>query len=87
LVGHEQPDVIEYRQNVFFLTMEKYRERLVELTVGKVEAELIKDHAERRLVLQVVAHDEMAVNLNDGHSMGIRPEVTCPYNLFVKAQT
>ena len=62
--GHERPDVVEYRQNIFLPTMERHRERLVEYTVGNVKAELKKKLVERRLV--IVAHDEMTVQQNDG---------------------
>jgi hypothetical protein len=65
--GHERPDVVEYRQNVFLPAMEKHREQLVEYTVGNVEAELVKkpaNYVERRLVM--VPHDEMTVQQNDG---------------------
>jgi hypothetical protein len=63
--GHERPDVVEYRQNVFLPAMEQYRHRLVEYTVGSVEKEVEKQCANtRRLVL--VAHDEMTVQQNDG---------------------
>ena len=65
--GHERPDVVEYRQNVFLPAMEKHQERLVEYTVGNVEAELVKkpaNYVERWLVM--VPHDEMTVQQNDG---------------------
>lgn len=63
--GHERPDVVEYRQNVFLPAMEQYRHRLVEYTVGSVEKEVEKQPANtRQLVL--VAHDEMTVQQNDG---------------------
>lgn len=65
--GHERPDVVEYRQDVFLPAMEEYRRRLVEYTVGNVGKELEKkpaNYVETRLVL--VPHDEMTVQQNDG---------------------
>ena len=65
--GHERPDVVQYRQEVFLPAMEQHRRRLVEFVVGDVEKELQKipdNYVETRLVL--VPHDEMTVQQNDG---------------------
>jgi hypothetical protein len=64
--GHERPDVVEYRQDVFLPEMAEHRKRLVEYVVGDVEKELLTTPAnwvERRLVL--VAHDEMTAQANN----------------------
>jgi hypothetical protein len=68
--GHDRPDVLQYRQDVFLPQMKKFRERLVEYEVGNVAAELDKqppNFVERRLVL--CAHDEMTAQANDDTSM------------------
>jgi hypothetical protein len=65
--GHEQPDVVEYHQNVFLPAMEQYQHRLVEYTVGDVAKELQKqpaNYVETQLIL--VPHNKMTVQQNDG---------------------
>jgi hypothetical protein len=65
--GHERPDVVKYRQDVFLPKMAEYRSRLVEYVVGDVSMELEKaptNFVEQRLVL--CAHDEMTAQANDG---------------------
>ncbi|KII87813.1 hypothetical protein PLICRDRAFT_176579 [Plicaturopsis crispa FD-325 SS-3] len=65
--GHERPDVVHYRQNVFLPAMADYRRRLVEYVVGDVEKEVYKplgNFVERPVVL--AAHDEMTCQQNDG---------------------
>lgn len=68
--GHDRPDVVDYRQNVFLPAMKEYRSRLVEYKVGEVEVEVEKPHnfVERRLVL--VSHDEATTQANDGMKEG-----------------
>lgn len=65
--GHERPDVVEYRQNVFLPQMQAYRSRLVEYQPDNLTEEVIKtpaNYVERRLVL--VPQDEMTAQANDG---------------------
>lgn len=64
--GHDHPDVVHYRQNVFLPAMAGYRERLVEYEVGNTEKELVKplESGERKLVL--CAHNKMTSQANDG---------------------
>jgi transposase len=63
--GHKWPDVVEYHQNIFLPTMEKYQEQLVEYDVKDVECKITKFNlVERWLVL--CAHDEMTVQAHDG---------------------
>lgn len=65
--GHERPDVVEYRQNVFIPQMKQHRRRVVEYVVGDVGKEKVKpveNYVERRLVL--VSHDESTTQANDG---------------------
>ena len=65
--GHERPDVVEYRQNVFVPQMKRYRCRIVEYVVGDVGKErqkVVENCVERRLVL--VSHDESTTQANDG---------------------
>ena len=67
--GHERPDVVEYRQNVFLPVMAQHCRRMVEYVVGDVEKEVLTQPAnfvERRLVL--VAHDEMTAQANNADS-------------------
>ena len=68
--GHDRPDVVEYRQNVFLPTMEKYQQRLAEYQVAQVEIDGEKPFCicERKLVL--VAHDESTCQANDGPKAG-----------------
>lgn len=64
--GHDQPDVVSYRQEQFLPTMKEYERHLVRYVVGDVETEF-KDpncnFVEWRLVL--CAHDEMTAQSND----------------------
>ncbi|KAF8147998.1 hypothetical protein B0H34DRAFT_758877 [Crassisporium funariophilum] len=65
--GHERPDVVEYRQNVFLPQMKAYRSRLVEYQPDNLTEEVIKipdNYVEPRLVL--VPQDEMTAQANDG---------------------
>jgi hypothetical protein len=65
--GHERPDVVKYRQEVFLPTMKEHKRRLVQFVVGDVAKEVTvppTNYVERRLVL--VAHDEMTAQANDG---------------------
>ena len=39
--GHDRPDVVDYRQNVFLPAMKAYEPRLVRYEVGNVEKEMI----------------------------------------------
>ena len=39
--GHERPDVVEYRQNVFLPIMAQHQRRMVEYVVGDVEKEVL----------------------------------------------
>ena len=68
--GHDRPDVVDYRQNVFLPAMKEYRSRLVEYKVGDVEVEIVKpcNFIERHLVL--VSHDEATTQANDGMKEG-----------------
>ena len=68
--GHDQPDVLDYRQDQFLPAMQQYRSRLVEYKIGEVETEIIKQlkPGERRLVL--VAHDKSTMQANDGKEEG-----------------
>lgn len=72
--GHERPDVVHYRQNVFLPAMEKYRERLVEYQINNVMVEVIKQlpPGVRKLVL--CAHDESTMQTNDGPKAGWGPK-------------
>ncbi|KIK43232.1 hypothetical protein CY34DRAFT_106542, partial [Suillus luteus UH-Slu-Lm8-n1] len=64
--GHNRPDVVEYRQNIFLPFMKACEPRLVQYVVGDVEKELETqplNYVERRLVL--VPHDEMTAQANN----------------------
>ena len=65
--GHEQPDVVEYLQNVFVPQMNRYCCRIVEYVVGDVGKErqnAVKNCVKRRLVL--VSNDKSMTQANDG---------------------
>lgn len=65
--GHERPDVVKYRQEVFLPAMLEYRKHLVEYKVDNLEEEVqkpISNYVERCLVL--VPQDEMTAQANDG---------------------
>lgn len=67
--GHDRPDVVEYRQEVFLPRMEEYAQRLVRYVVGDVDREFEQqpeNFVERRLVL--CAHDEMTAQAHDGNA-------------------
>ncbi|KAJ7599763.1 hypothetical protein C8J56DRAFT_1072391 [Mycena floridula] len=65
--GHERPDVVKYRQEVFIPAMDEYRKRMVEYMPSDVMKEVEKDYGgQRKLVL--VAHDEMTAQANDGEA-------------------
>jgi hypothetical protein len=72
--GHERPDVVHYRQNVFLPAMEKYRSRLVEYQVGNTSEKVFKllPPGVRKLVL--CAHDESTMQAHDGMKAGWGPE-------------
>lgn len=64
--GHDRPDVIEYRQNIFLPFMKACEPRLVQYVVGDVEKELETqplNYVKCRLVL--VPHDEMTAQVNN----------------------
>lgn len=64
--GHDRPDVVQYRQNVFLPAMKAFEPRLVRYEVGDVEKEMIiprANYVERRLVL--MPQDEMTSQAND----------------------
>ena len=66
--GHDRPDVVAYRQEVFLPAMLAYHARLVRYKVGSPdEEEDIKpaNYVERRLVLS--PHDESTSQANDSH--------------------
>ena len=68
--GHDQPNVLDYRQNHFLPAMQQYRMSMVEYKIGEVETEVIKQllPGQRRIVL--VAHDESTMQANDGEKEG-----------------
>lgn len=64
--GHDQPDVVEYRQNVFLPAMKSYEPCLVRYMVGNVDTEQHlsrSNYVERRLVL--VPQDEITSQANN----------------------
>jgi hypothetical protein len=66
--GHNRPDVVAYRQDVFLPAMLAYCARLVRYKVGSPdEEEDIKpaNYVERRLVLS--PHDESTSQVHDSH--------------------
>ncbi|OBZ73966.1 hypothetical protein A0H81_06580 [Grifola frondosa] len=64
--GHDRPDVVKYRQEIFLPAMAEHQRHLVEYVIGDVSTEVKKPLycMERPLVL--VAHDEMTSQANDG---------------------
>ena len=64
--GHERPDVVQYRQDIFLPTMAEYRSRIIEYVIGDVEREVHKaqNYVEHRIV--VACHDETTAQANDG---------------------
>jgi len=65
--GHEQPDVVEYRQKVFIPQMDTYHKWLVEYRPDNLEEEVTKlpdNYVEPCLVL--VPQDEMTAQANNG---------------------
>ena len=64
--GHDCPDVVEYRQNVFLPAMKEFEHRLVQYAIGDVEKELFvqpRNYVEHCLV--PTPHDEMTAQSND----------------------
>jgi hypothetical protein len=73
--GHDRPDVVKYRQDVFLPAMKEHERRLVRYVVGDVEKESDippSNFVETRLV--ICAHDEMTTQANDGQSMSWVPD-------------
>lgn len=68
--GHDQPDVLDYRQKHFLPTMQQYRSQMIEYKIDEVETEILKQlkPGERKIVL--VAHDESTMQANDGEKAG-----------------
>ncbi|PPQ84825.1 hypothetical protein CVT24_013261, partial [Panaeolus cyanescens] len=64
--GHERPDVVAYRQNVFIPELNSYRYRIVEYNPQDLTQLVVKprNFVERQLVL--VPQDEMTAQANDG---------------------
>ena len=62
--GHDRPDVLAYRQNIFLPQMENYFPRLVRYKVGKVDEEVLPANFVDRPVV-VVAQDEMTSQAHD----------------------
>jgi hypothetical protein len=63
--GHDWPDVVKYRQEVFLPAMAKYREWLVEYKMGEVHIEIEKPLPAGVCKLVLVAHDESTNTAND----------------------
>jgi len=67
--GHDRPDVVAYRQNVFLPKMLNHQSRLVEYQVGnleqRVEKPLMAAGPEGHWLV-LCAHDESTVQANDG---------------------
>jgi hypothetical protein len=62
--GHDRPDVLAYRQNIFLPQMERHFPRLACYQVGNVDKEVLATNfVERPLVL--VAQDEMTSQAHD----------------------
>ncbi|KAJ7891049.1 hypothetical protein B0H13DRAFT_1887378 [Mycena leptocephala] len=64
--GHERPDVVAYRQNVFIPAFDHFRPLLVEYEVGNLEVQIKKPPpppGEFQLIL--TPHDEMTAQAND----------------------
>ena len=72
--GHERPDIVHYRQNIFLPAMEKYRSRLVEYEVGEIAKEVPKPQPPGIQKLVLCAHDESTMQANDGMKAGWGPE-------------
>ena len=68
--GHEHPDVVEYRQNVFLPTMAHYCLRLVEYEVRNFSHEVQKMLPPGTKKLVLLAHDESMMQANDGEKAG-----------------
>lgn len=64
--GHDHPDVLQYRQQIFLPKMKEYEPHLIRYVVGNVELEQDirpANFVECRIVL--CAHDKMTVQSND----------------------
>jgi len=62
--GHDQPDILTYRQNEFLPTMKSLEPHLVRYIVGDVDKEIpVSNFVDRQLVL--CTHDESTVQAND----------------------
>jgi hypothetical protein len=69
--GHDRPDVVAYRQDIFLPMMKRLECRLVQYIVGQVETEQFiepQNYVEHRLVL--CCHDEMTCQANDAQEKG-----------------
>jgi hypothetical protein len=65
--GHDRPDVVKYRQEVFLPAMKEHFPRLVQYSVDNVEEVVLPNNfVERPLVL--VAQDEMTAQAHDTKS-------------------
>jgi len=66
--GHDRPDVLKYHNEKFLPTMVALQHSLIHYVVGNIDTVLVDSQwnfVERILVL--VAHNEMASQLNDTH--------------------
>ena len=67
--GHDRPDVVSYRQNIFIPFIQGLKHWLIQYSPENVEEEVYiapKNYVERRLVL--CAHDEMTAQANDANA-------------------
>jgi hypothetical protein len=66
--GHDCPDVMAYRQDVFLPAMKAYGRRLVCYVVNDVETQVPLDLCPGERPLVLVAHDEMTAQANDARA-------------------
>ncbi|KAH8930621.1 hypothetical protein BT69DRAFT_1210182 [Atractiella rhizophila] len=63
--GHERPDVVHYRQNIFIQTWESFLPRMCQYNIDDIEKEINKDLPSGVTEVVAVFHDESTFTAND----------------------
>ena len=65
--GHDHPDVVEYRQNIFIKAIDGVKKRLIRFSYQNIDSVMPQSNfVEWKLVL--CAHDEMTAQANDSRA-------------------
>jgi len=67
--GHDRPDVLKYRNEIFLPKMAALQHRLIRYVVGDIDTVLVDSQQNFvECIVVLVAHDEMASQSNNTHN-------------------